>query len=213
MEVISVLSKDESLTSGNKKCFLAQECKGEACGRDLYVIPGYREDNCDLDFKKIALPLTNRRIFHCYLPFEKCKYDIPCIGEALHTEIKEKSADTVDIVGLSFGGIIAQTYTETHPEQVNKIVLFNTFSSLASWFKAYRRLVHPEHMKNLEKYNFPKLSRKIKVKSFVYNCLLDRVIGEFPQVNEESVEHNDLFCLHATIPKKIKEKAKNFLDN
>ena len=183
------------------KCVLMQECKTPKCGNDTYILPGYAENGRRGQFDAMWFDSDNRRKFECHLPFSRCKYDIPCILDNLHREVtKHSGSKPVDLVGMSFGGMLIEAYTYEHPERVDKLGLITSFSDLREWYIGLRRRLDPEYTENIEKYDSKKVVRnRPKKKVFEYNCVIDGVIGNPPNF--------------VAIPQKTRDYLKEFIED
>lgn len=142
--------------------------------------------------------------------YEKCGYDLDCITGHLHEEIQKNSGDKkVNLIGMSFGGVISQVYTKRYPNSVNKIILIHSFSKFNEPYLFVRSLIQPHHIKNIEKYEY-KLDNDVDV--MVYNCVLDRILMGTPPENADNI-NDELICIHGHVPERIKREMEEFLGN
>jgi len=197
------------------KCVLAQECKIDKCDNDTYVLPGFDENNRRLQFDIMWFDSDNRRKFECHLPFSQCNYEIPCILDNLHSEIiRNTGKRSIDLVGMSYGGMLSEAYAYEHPEMVRKVGLVTSFSELRDWFLELRRSLTPEQIDNFAKYDWKKIFNNRPDKEyFEYNCIIDGVIGKPPHIRGSEM-HDDPFCFHGhlAIPQKARDYLKNFIE-
>ena len=194
------------------KCVLANDCRGKTCKNDTYFLPGYIEDFRKFQFFSMDFDANNRRKFHCYLPFNECGYDIRCILDNLDREIQTHSKkQKIDLLGLSFGGMLAQAYSAEHPDKVDKMVLIQSFSSIHDWLYDIKRLENPKHLRNMKEYDINALKKAHPREVFIHNCFMDLFMGDIPNYNG-SEGFNEPFCLHGTVSSKAKGAIKRFME-
>lgn len=192
------------------ECSIAQECDRDRCRNDVYVLHGWSENNLDLQFKALWFDSDDRRKFECALPLSKCKYDIDCVLDALKKEIERNSGKaSVDIVGMSFGGMLAHIYAERHPDRVNKVGLITSFSRLHPLSIAVKKVTEPYYVDNAIEYA---PSPDLKNDVLEFNCIPDRLVGYPPDV-KNAKRYDQLFCVHGfLLPSEAREKIKIFME-
>ena len=98
------------------------------------IIPGL--DGITSFFQDIIPELTvNHHVLLFHLPWKNAaieaqEYSFDMIASHLHKVIASElpSDAQVSLVGESFGGVVAQTYTLQHPEKVSKLVLLSSLA-------------------------------------------------------------------------------------
>lgn len=198
------------------KCVLVQDCKASECENDTYVLPGIDEANRREQFDALWFDSDNRRKYECHLPFSECHYDVRCILDAMHQEISAHTQNKpIDLVGMSYGGILSQVYAYEHPETVEKIALITSFSDLRKWYIEVRRLLNPEQVEGLEKYHTEKtiLEKHPAQEYFEYNCMIDNIMG-IPPNKKNAERYDDPFCFHGHfgIPQRARDRLKHFIE-
>jgi len=197
------------------KCVLQSDCVVRECGNDVYVMHGYSEIDADQQMNAITIKSDNRRVYHCYLPFSKCEYDIDCAMDALDEQVDiHSNGDKVDLVGLSFGGMLSQLYATRHLDKVDKLALVFSFSNIHEPYMMTRLFAkNSKHTNNIMKYDLSKLKDKIPNPSLAINCYWDRfLMGDPPIVNGESLDIRNCMHHHYFVPQEVREKIKNFLE-
>lgn len=210
-------------------CDLVQDCEADECGTDVYFIKGAIEA-FNMDMYTPGWTFPKHRIFECNLSFEEHDYDDKKVAEELHNAILENSVDAkVNLVAMSYGGFIAQRYAIEHPEKVDKIILLNSFSkihqnteditatlNIITPFFYLPRFFGKNGLGKIKEIDLLEESKKIKAKAFIYNCELDKYLGEPPRIKNAQVV-KDSFCNHWTnlfIPAgRMNYLAEKFLDS
>lgn len=181
-----------------------------ACGNPVYILLGYREDDMKFDnevkFKDWVF--DNHDTHTCELPYDACKHDIFCISDELHDELK-KQEDPVNLIGLSFGGNVAQAYAIKHPKKLNKMALISStdLKRVNSLMKSALKL---KHFDNARSVNYEEMQMEINTPTFIYNCFIDRIFGGNPPKIKGADVEEDLFCLHGVVKPSIKGRVERF---
>jgi len=199
------------------KCVLGSECKSKKCGNDVYVLHGYSEIGAEAQIKSIAIESDTRNVYHCYLPYSKCEYDIPCAIKALNKEVdKHSKGKKIDLVGLSFSGMLSQFYALEHPNKVGKMALVFSFSKIHDPYMVLRMFAkNPKHTKKLMDYDLSKLKHaNIPNPTLAIDCRWDSFfIGDPPVIkNGSHIQIDNCLHHHHFIPEKTRDKIKEFLE-
>lgn len=121
-------------------CELVHKCRSEKCGDDIYLLPGWDKTlslvrgNFGERLESYTKPyFKNHTTYFCEnLPLFEHEHKIDPITEELVKEINRLSGDKkVNLLGTSYGGIIAQRMASNHPDKVNKIALLFSFQKIA----------------------------------------------------------------------------------
>lgn len=197
-------------------CVLSSECKYPgACGIDIYMLPGYREEDMEFDHTKKftkAWDSDYNRLFKCYLPYDKCKHNPYCIEKFLHKEVAKHSGDKqMGLVGLCFGGTVAQVYASEHPEKVKKLALIQT-TDMTRTKSLLNKKLKLKDMHIARQVDYEKIYNNVKADTFIHNCILDRLIGGNPPKIKGAEIQEDLFCIHGQVPKSIGKKTMRFIN-
>ena len=65
-----------------------------------------------------------------------CEYTQDIQVEVVNQLLKHLSLDCVNIMGISYGGEVAQLFSATYPEKVSRLMLFNTTARTGPWLGA-----------------------------------------------------------------------------
>jgi len=198
------------------RCTLLKECQEEPCGPDVYMMPGYLEE--DMNFDNIVKfghwTYKHHDTYACFPPYDKCHHDVNCIADDVRKEIKKVSGDEkVSIVGMCYGGNVAQAYASKWPEEVDRIALVMT----TDFNKADRRIAtamgwHGGDFDIVRNTDFDSIRKNISAKVFEYNCKIDELFGDPPRV-EGSSGVNAWYCIHWIPPPYVFDRIQEFLDD
>lgn len=181
---------------------------------DVYLLPGYSEKDVKGQLDAITVEMDDRRVFRCRLPYTDCDYDIPCIMDALDNQIHEHSGDSkVDLIGMSFGGMLSRFYAAEHPERVDKLALIYSFSKIHDPYKILRlTLSNTKHIQKILSYNMSE-NRTVSNPTLAINCLWDAfIMGDPPVIdNGDSITVTNCFHHHFFVPQEVRDEVKEFL--
>lgn len=198
-------------------CKLWSDCKYPgACGTDIYMIPGYREEDMEFDHTTKftdAWDSDFNKLYKCYLPYDECNHDPYCVSEKLHGEIvKNSKEDPVALIGLCYGGGVAQVYASQHPDRVKKLALIQSTDMKRSPRFA-ERIFKIKDADNVRKINWREIQDIIQSDTFIYNCMSDRLIfGDPPKVTGAKVRE-DMYCVHGQVPPSVGSRTIRFINH
>ena len=112
--------------------------------------------------------------------FDQHAKDLKCV-------LDQEKIQTIDLIGLSYGSLVAQHFTLLYPEKINKLILLSTFAHKTPYFDAIG------------------LSWSRALETGGYNLLLDVML---PNVLSEDYFNNPLIPLEA-----MKEARKGVNEN
>ncbi|MFT3695516.1 MAG: alpha/beta hydrolase [Kofleriaceae bacterium] len=113
---------------------------GKRGARPVTFIHGLVMDNLSSFYFTLANPLAETRDVVLYdlrghgmseRPTDH--YDVPSLVEDLRQILDALEIDQTDLVGNSFGGLIALAFAAAHPTRVGKIFLIDAHTGIAGW--------------------------------------------------------------------------------
>lgn len=198
------------------ECVLMESCKREPCGNDVFMLPGALERDMAYDnlFKFANWTYDHHDSYACFPPYNKCKHDVKCISDDLRREIMHISGEEpVSIVGMCYGGMVAQQYAADWPDSTEKIALIvsGLFNDITlDWIEGNG--MDKESVDSIRATDFEAIAEKVKADVFTYNCDVDRVLID-PPVIDADVEEHAWYCLHWFTPPYVFDRVQEFLDN
>lgn len=196
-------------------CKLVKKCESDKCGSDVFMLPGYLEEDMDFDnsIKFADWTFPKHDTYVCFPTYKKNKHDIFPITDDLHKEIKRISGEEkISLVGFCFGGNVAQNYVVQHPKKVEKLALI-LVTDLKRMSPLISRLMKIPDMETVRTVDYKELQKKIGdlgVETYIYKCNSDIISGDLPSIKGARVK-SDWYCLH-TVPINLKNELASFLD-
>lgn len=211
--------------AGRPACRLIHRCRSEKCGPDVYLVPGWdrtlpairgREGRLDAHIGDL---LADRNVYFCSgLPYYESHHDPVAIADALLDEISERSGEAVDVVGSSFGGVVAQLAKVKDPEGVGRVALLHSFDTITPFEgvvsretaeNLFKRIIGSElgkrvlglanvdldaeteeSFERLFDFDVPEEIARHAGNIYALNCGMDSALGKTPDLPEDRVRRS-----------------------
>ena len=169
--------KNGNVKIGNTDMYYVSFGKGE---RKLVVLPGLSDGLATVKGKAMILSVSYRKFFDDYTVYMFSRkndmpegYSIEDMADDQITAMDELGIGKACVLGVSQGGMIAQSMAIRHPDRVDKLILGVTApyatavaaAAVKGWLEMAEKMYSEEYLKKNRKF-FPLLARFTKPKSY-----------------------------------------------